>query len=160
MISLATPFSSLVQAGVDRLHLTLRRIRREKHCTELLSPLNTEHGNPFFAISASHYLEGGHSLRSGLEFKLIYLGTVFFPDLLTGHRKGAYTFPAAKRFNRMPLPCRRRAGRAGRQYGRNFTGCKVSISIGSTPETIRKDPLAPIPALPEPCFTRVAHKPR
>jgi hypothetical protein len=169
--------STLGQAGVKRLHPTMRRIRRHKQCLRSFAPLNKIDFNLCFAFTALPFLKSRRLHNSGLKSKPMYNRGKLHSHLLAASQSGTcpFSLPQAvpqsvcsepqspgviflkeKQASEAPKVHRELSARSGR-----YSTCFI-VTLGKAPiaQALGKKPLALVCVFDEPCFFRVARQPQ
>jgi hypothetical protein len=159
MISLAN-LPPLGQAGVNRLHSTLRRIRREVEDAGVSTPPDTNVRSHSVDLLAPQLRKSVPSLIPGLTWNEMFSRNTFLSYSFPDADNRPCVFPAAQGFQSLSLPCRFIV--TGTCHGalRNSVRSGVSIARGADSLTQTKKLPAPNRALRETCFTCVACQPQ
>jgi hypothetical protein len=169
--------SPLGQAGVNRLHPTLRRIRRHKQRLGSFAPLNKQVISLCFAFIALPFSERRRLRNPGLKSEPMYNWGKLTSHLLAAAQSGGCAFssatavsqvrraetqsPRASFLNDKPTYEKRLGNREWRtRSGRNSICFIVSLGTGPVPEALDRRPIALIYAFHETCFSRVARQPQ
>jgi len=169
--------SPVGQAGVKRLHLTLRRIRRYEPRSGSFALLNRQDLDLSSAFTALPFSKRRQLRNPGLKNKPMYNRGKFHSRLLAASRNGTCTSSLATAVSEFPHVKPQSPGTFFLKeipvsetpqghaelftcFGRNSICFTVSSSPAPAAEALGKRPIAIVCAFPEPCFSRVARQPQ
>ena len=142
ILLLTVPY--LGQAGVKRLQISRRRIRREKQLREIPSVLNRRDINRYVDIAAPYSLKSAHFYIPGLTSKPMFTRTSVSLHSLNAGQSPRGVLPV-EQSNSACLTVSFNSG---------------SGTSGSVPKTLWKNSLAGVLARIDPCFSRGLYQPR